>query len=114
MHIETIRNRAMIPKVKYTIKDTGCYVDGARGIYATDAIMRFAHNHGMPYGDSVNMSGECDCDDPTAINLWSECEFASDHEDEANEFMNDKYAVDGACWGSNENSDWGLWEIESD
>ncbi len=34
------------PRVKYTLNDVGCYVDGASGIYAIDEIVRFAESHG--------------------------------------------------------------------
>lgn len=90
----------------YTLEDVGCYVDGARGIYAVDKIVRFVENHGGSLDD-------CGCDNKEPHKV-SACEFASEIEDEADEYMNDNYGVESAYWGRNKNSDWGLWEIEED
>lgn len=38
----------------------------------------------------------------------------AEDEDEATEFMNDKFPVDGAYWGRSEGGDWGLWADEKD
>lgn len=79
----------------YTMKDCGCYVDSARGWYATDAIVAFAESHGLEKVD------------------WTNEELAYyEVEDEATDYMNEHYAVDGAYWGRNENGDWGLWDEE--
>lgn len=95
----------------YTIEDCGCYVDGARGIYATDAIVAFANAHG------ANIVHDEDCDnhaDTSRESTFAGCEFAGDYEDEADAWMNEHYAVDGAYWGRNENGDWGLWATDED
>lgn len=76
----------------YTADDAGCYVDGARGIYSSDAVVVFAEDHGMPKADATIPS--------------------IDLEDDADEYMNDHYPVDGYFWGRNENGDWGLWNTE--
>jgi hypothetical protein len=84
---------------KYTLKDCGCYVDSARGCYAIDAINNFAQAHGYQLpADTLGMLP------------LSDYEFANEIEDEIDDYMNTNFAVDGASWGRNENSDWGLWE----
>jgi hypothetical protein len=96
----------------YTAEDVGCYVDGARGIYAIDAIVEFAESHGMADQtcDTSNHTHEETHDD----SRFAGCEFAGEIEDEIDDFMNTTYPVNGAYWGRNENSDWGLWTIENE
>jgi hypothetical protein len=94
----------------YTIKDAGCYVDSARGIYTVDAIYAFAEKHGFVLGTD----GE-----PELVVLLDkgklhEYEFSNDVEDEIDSFMNEQFPVDSASWGRNENGDWGLWTNEED
>lgn len=89
------------PSVKYTINDVGCYVESARGTYAIDKIASLARAHGF----------ELESDLEAFVTL-SDYEFAGELEDEIDSFMNDKYGVEGAYWGRNENSDWGLWEVD--
>jgi len=88
--------------VKYTLKDVGCYVDEARGIYSTDHIYTIAVVHGFKT-DETDWPG-----------TLSEYEFANEVEDEINDFMNDKFPVEGAYWGRSEQGDWGLWSSEED
>jgi hypothetical protein len=90
-------------KAIYTLADVGCYVDGARGIYAVDAIVQFAVGHGMGEPSEYH-----------SVKSLADCEFADEVEDDTDDYMNDQYGVEGAYWGRNENSDWGLWEIEQD
>jgi hypothetical protein len=95
----------------YTRQDVGCYVDGARGIYSTDAIVECARNHG------ATIIHECKAEDHSDTCFESEfagCEFANDYEDEANEFMEDRFPVEGCYWGRNDTADWGLWPIDVD
>jgi hypothetical protein len=40
-------------------------------------------------------------------------QIAHDLENEIDDYLNEKMAVDKAYWGRNENSDWGLWEINN-
>ena len=88
----------------YTLDDCGCYVDGARGIYAIDMIVDFAESHGFELGDDDPMN-------PLPESL-SDCEWSSEIEDDVDSFMNETFNVDGAYWGRNEQGDWGLWTIE--
>jgi hypothetical protein len=88
--------------VKYTLKDCGCYVDSARGIYAIDAIVRFAESHGWQ-GDN---------DTRYRKSSLSEHEYVNDIEDHVDNYMNADFSVDGASWGRNDQGDWGLWAIE--
>lgn len=90
------------PDVKYTLDDVGCYVDGARGIYAIDAIVEIAESHGWQgTNETRKLKGSL-----------SDFEFAGEIEDHADSFMNSDYGVEGTYWGRNENGDWGLWEID--
>lgn len=90
----------------------GCYVDGARGIYAIDAIVALAEGYGF-------VPSECDCsvctgaaESPTMlVSTYGGCEYASETEDEVDAYLNHNFAVDGYYWGRNENGDYGLWEV---
>ena len=90
----------------YTINDTGCYVDSARGIYATDSIVGFARDHGA----QINHDKYCLHDDSFFTSEFATCEFSGEYEDEADNYMNENFPVENASWGRNENGDWGLWE----
>ncbi len=92
---------------QYNLDDCGCYVDCARGIYAIDKIVSFAESHGMP-------SPEVPEHNQTTVfqSRFASYEFSSEIEDEATDYMNDKYAVDGAYWGRSEQGDWGLFQTE--
>ena len=95
----------------YTLEDCGCYVDGSRGIYATDEIVSFARSHGA----EIDLHA---CLTPHAESCFKSefagCEFAGEYEDEADAFMNERFAVDGASWGRSESGDWGLWACDED
>jgi hypothetical protein len=39
---------------------------------------------------------------------------ANEVEDEATEYMNEFFGVDGAYWGRSEQGDWGLWPEENE
>lgn len=89
---------------RYTKAHVGCYLDGSRGIYILEAVIGFAGDHGakLPHVD-------CDCGGDS----WSaECEWVIEVADEATDFMNYTFPVDGAYWGF-QDGDWGLW-IEED
>ena len=100
----------------YTLADVGCYVDGARGIYAIDRIVEIAEEHGM----DVARCGDTDCkhcaggDDDDSDDSWSTCEWAGDIEDYIDDYMNESYPVDGAYWGRSEAGDWGLWDYDNE
>jgi hypothetical protein len=96
--------------VKYTLEDVGCYVDGARGIYATDAIQEFAEAHGM---EQIECKGHKHAE-TCFSSRFAGCEFAGEIEDEADFYMNENYGVEGCYWGRSEGGDWGLWPIEED
>ena len=93
----------------------GCYVDGARGIYAIDAIVSLAEMYGF-------IPSDCSCDvckghseSPTVLDSpYGGCDFANEIEDEIDSYLNDKFAVEGYYWGRNENGDYGLWEVSED
>lgn len=91
----------------YTADHAGCYVDGSRGIYSTDAIVDFARHRGAVIDhDPACTDNHADtCHDSE----FAGCEWAGDYEREADEYMNQTYPVDGHFWGRNENGDWGLW-----
>jgi hypothetical protein len=95
----------------YTLDDCGCYVDGSHGIYAVDTIIAFAESHGFKY--DLNDKFDNDRAYCTGCNvthaLPSECEFSNEIEDEATDYMNDTFPVEGAYWGRSEQGDWGLW-----
>ncbi len=95
--------------VKYTLNDCGCYVDGARGIYAIDAIVDIAESHGM-----VEPKCEHTHEETHDESRFAGCQYAGEIEDGCDEYMNDKYGVDGAYWGRSEQGDWGLWEVDSE
>lgn len=95
---------------KYTIEDCGCYVDGARGIYAIDEIVSIAESHGGRVHD-CDMQGH-DHGETCFESRFAGCEFAGDVEYGCDDYMNTHFGVDGAYWGRNENGDWGLWEID--
>lgn len=94
----------------YTLHDIGCYVDGARGIYAIDAIVDIAESRGALLGDP----------DPKDVKPMFEnsrfagYEFANEVEEDCNNYMEKVYGVNGAYWGRNENGDWGLWSTEEE
>ena len=88
--------------------ETGCYVDSARGVYAIDAILHFAEAHGFVLGTD----GEPELAVMAGKGSISRYEFANEIEDDIDNFMNDTWGLDNACWGRNENGDWGLWEDE--
>ncbi len=85
----------------YSAKDAGCYVDGARGVYAVDAIIEFCESHGFDVQDD-------DPQNPLPESLAG-YEFANEMEDEADDFMNETYPVAEHSWGRSEQGDWGLW-----
>jgi hypothetical protein len=93
--------------ITYTLQDVGCYVDGARGIYAIDAIVEFAESHGFTHDVEQTPTGM-----PGDFLTYSRDEFVGELEDEVDEYMNEHYPADGAYWGRSEQSDWGLWPTE--
>lgn len=105
---------------RYTLDDVGCYVDGARGIYAVDRIVEIAEGHDMEPPDPCfgTECPRCAWGDKTggdgAYSEWANCDESSEVEDEATEYMNAQHAVDGAWWGRSESGDWGLWPSNSD
>jgi hypothetical protein len=92
----------------YTPKDAGCYVDGGQGIYATDAIVAFARNHGA----IITHDEPCDHAETCLPSEFGGCEWADDYEDQAIAYMTERYPVDGHYWGRTESGDWGLWPDE--
>lgn len=82
----------------YSKAHAGCYVDGARGIYAINRIVSFAMEHGWQ-------------SPPDAKDLE---EFPNEIEDEADAYMNETFPVEGARWGRSEQGDWGLWATEEE
>lgn len=97
--------------MKYTIDDAGCYVDGARGIYSTDAIVEFAERHGAAVPDCEEGDGH-QHNTASLESRFAGCEFVSEIEDEVTDYMNDSFGIEGASWGRNDNGDWGLWTGE--
>ena len=94
----------------YTLDDCGCYVDSAWGIYATDKVVEIAREHGA----DIKHDADCEHVETCFPSEFAGCECSGDYEDEADNYMNEYYGVDGAYWGRNENGDWGLWTIDED
>lgn len=94
----------------YTPADAGCYVDGARGIYTVDLIVAIARDHGAII-DSCNPK-ECPHAETCDPSEFAGCEFSGEIEDEATEYMETHFPVDGHFWGRSEQGDWGLWPVE--
>ena len=96
----------------YSATDSGCYVDNARGIYATDAIIEFANDHGA---DITHDPGcpSIDCAATTIDATFATCEWVGEYEDRADDWMNDHFPVDGCSWGR-QDGDWGLWSLEDE
>ena len=95
----------------YTHNDVGCYVDGVKGVYCFDDIVRLAESHGFEVkhvnDDHVHV-------ETVFHSRFGGCEFAEEIENEASDYMNEHFPVEGCTWGRNENSDWGLWEVEEE
>jgi hypothetical protein len=100
----------------YTPADAGCYVDGARGIYSTDAIVDFARDHGATIEHDIDGTSRylesCDHAETCFDSEFAGCEFNNEFEDAATDWMNDHFPVNGHYWGRAETGDWGLWPIE--
>jgi len=108
----------------YTPSDVGCYADGSRGIYLTDFVVEFANDHGASIthncddkvcegrkGDEVEPIGIlCHHD---GIGSFLYCTFDSEYGDEATNYMNEHYPVQGCYWGFID-GDWGLWTDSDD
>ena len=97
----------------FGMADAGCYVDEARGIYATDAIVEFARAYGAEI-ESCKVSANHPHAETVMESEFGGCEFANEIEEYASNYMNTHYEVDGYYWGRNENGDWGLWNVEED
>lgn len=83
--------------MKYTINDVGCYVDGHKGIYVGRYIQKIAESHGWNPDDGL---------------VLDTCHTSYDSAtDEAIDYMNEVFSVEGACWQWND-GDFGLYEIE--
>lgn len=83
----------MSTPTKYTLADVGCYVDGARGIYAIDAIAKIAESHGATIEDGIGSDNFYD--------------YADQIENEIDDYMNAEFSVEGATWGRSEQGDIG-------
>lgn len=98
--------------MKASRKDIGCYVSDSWGRYAHARAVQIAMDFGWTPERPNDMDEE----------TWEET--LNDHEkldewdsdywlvDEADTWMNDNHAVDGAYWGWNDGA-WGLWEQTS-
>ena len=84
----------------YTPSDVGCYADGSRGIYLTDFVVEFANDHG------ASIVYPC-------LHLRGACDFCNESGDEATNYMNEHYPVQGCYWGFID-GDWGLWTDSDD
>jgi hypothetical protein len=84
--------------IKFTAQDSGCWVDGARGIYAGERVIFLARQHGWDPGSE-----------------WQESDFAvdSEHYDEAIDAAIDylqPLAPEGYWFGFDEyGNGFGLW-----
>ena len=95
----------------------GCYVDGARGIYAIDSIIALAEARGFEAKGCDDWDcarchyGQHEAGDGSYTE-WAHCQFASEVEDEATEYMNEHQSVEGCYWGHVDGGDWGLWPTD--
>jgi hypothetical protein len=102
----------------YTLTDIGCYVDGARGRYAVDRVVEIAEEHGMPELDGCEDAECLRCAENAHVagdgshTEWALCMCANEIEDDATDYMEEHYGVDGCYWGRSEQGDWGLWPTE--
>jgi len=95
---------------QWTPDDAGCYVDGARGIYAGEMIQEIARDEGRKDEilccNGVLSDSECQCPshrDPEAY-YWAT--------EEAEEYLNEHCAPKDHYFGNSEQGDWGLWPVE--
>ena len=88
----------------YTLNDVGCYADGSRGIYLTDRVVEIANDHGA----SITHDWDCGCDFANGRDSFAQCDFSNEIGDEATDYMNEHYSVEGCYWGFVD-GDWGLW-----
>lgn len=86
--------------MKLTKNDAGCWFDSARGIYIGEAVIDLAIEHGFDPKEEEPKGG------------WSHYEYYDELQDEAEDFLNEKFAPEDCYFGPNENGDWGLWEVE--
>ena len=94
----------------YTPSDVGCYADGSRGIYLTDFVVEFANDHGASIEHVCPESRSCRSYNLTneEYDSFSNCESSSEYGDEATNYMNEHYPVEGCSWAFID-GDWGLW-----
>ena len=85
--------------MKVTTADVGCWLDSARGRYIVNKVIDLAIDNGFDPKTEEPEDG------------WIEYEFVDELQDEAEEYLN-QFAPDGCYFGSNENCDWGLWQVE--
>ena len=78
--------------------ETGCYFDSARGIYIGQAVIELAESLGMSPEEERTPEHEFYCE------AWEDAE----------NWLNRFHSDNNHYWGSNENGDFGYWEIETD
>jgi hypothetical protein len=110
----------MAVTVTYTDHDAGCFVDDWRGIFMVDRIVAIANEHGA----SIEHNATADCCEAKPkpdwrkgqvyIDTFAYCQFGVEYEDEATDYMNKHFAVEGHYWGNTESGDWGLWKDDDD
>lgn len=98
-------------RITYKATDAGSYVNGAHGIYVTDAVVQFARDHGATL---IDPCAEGEHGQSCFDSEFAGCEFVGEIEDDADSFMNEKYHVADHYWGRNESGDWGLWSCEEE
>jgi hypothetical protein len=88
--------------------EPGCYGDSARGIYLGEHVQAIAESEGWKgpaipcHHDEDCPCGDKDCHPDIYHEAWTEAE----------EYMNEHCGVEGYYWGTNDNSDFGLWKCE--
>jgi hypothetical protein len=103
---------------RFTKADTGCYFDGARGVYIGEAIQADALLHG--WRNNGWGAIHVDHEHPSHIPYPCPCPSEDDHAQwydgattEAEDFLN-TLTDDDVAFGPSEAGDWGLWHLCDD
>ena len=96
-------------KPVFTKEDVGCYGDSSRGRYLVDRVVELAEDH----AGFDPFPAEAEEHDPRDFpgGSLADYEYSDELWDDAVEHLQ-AVTEDGVYWGTNENGDFGLWEVE--
>ena len=106
----------------FTSADVGCYADCSRGHYIGCVVIDLACEHGfLPDGDNLRDMFDSWMEENHEGYTWPTAweEYLTDREDYcelwdmAENFLN-TLCADEVYFGSSEQCDWGLWEVETE